>query len=531
MKNSKSNNTKLHKKKKTTTNNRIKKSKVVSLSKKRDIRKEERTTMAVIGITMFFFTLSMGGSIISLLTRDQIPTMVVELGSVDIPEIQQGIIIRSETVYRSNSSGEVNFEVEQHQRVRKGTLIATIRNTQNILPLEEEREELSRTILGMQSQRGSISALAYEANQVNNMAQATINNNIYRLLGTDVSIMNDLYEDLSSYVLLRNEILLTENRGSLEYYVTRNMENEALIASNITNITANESGIVSYIVDGMEEVLSIENMENLTVEQTRMTVNYESIEIPKHTRNNENLFKIINSNEWFIASYVPNELVENWNQNSSVTIYIERKGEFKPMGVTVHNIRRGEEETFIILRSRSYMLEHINERGVNFKTVSSEHRGLLIAESSLATRIFIIVPKSFINISEEGVHTVVKKENENLAVVNITPRTIRSVETDENYIYILQDFNNLALGDVVLSQDGLNTEYTIHRVITDTGVFIVNNGIATFTSIDKEGMVVDNNGNIILSVERNSGRGGLNVFDRIVSDTFNYFIEEEQKVF
>lgn len=510
--------------------NSSRRSKLVSLNKRRHVKREERAMKVVLSISMLFFVFSVGGSVLKLITREQIPTIVVENGIVELSQIQSGIIIRDETIYRSTSDGEINFEVEQHQRVKKDGLVATIRNTDNLIILEEESEDLTRSILNIQDQRSNISTFAEDANNINSQVQTITNNNIHRLNGTDTTAMLNLQENVNTYVLLRNEVLMSENRGVLQPYVNSHIDNEALMSENISRIYASNSGVVSYIVDGMEDVFTPTNMENLTLEQTRMSINYDDFQIPHQTRTSENIFKIVNSNEWFIASYIPNELVQHWEQGSVVNIHIERDGIYVPMDVNVHFLRRGEDETYVILRSRSFMKEHIGQRSVNFKTVNSEHKGLYIPKDAITSRTFLLVPSSHVY-EVENTHMVIKKEDDSLTNVSILPRSIRSIETREDYVYILQDFNNLSLRDVIVRQGEENSEYEISEVVTDVGVFIVNNGIATFTSINTDGMVVGENGYVVINPNTNSGRGGLNVHDRIIADAYNYPIEEEQKIF
>ena len=517
------------------------KSNVISLDRKRYAKREERAVKAVLTISTLFFIFSLGGSIFALATREIIPTVVVESGSVYVPNVQQGIIIRSETVYSSPASGKVVFEVDAHERVRGGSLVATVRNVENIAELEEESELLARTILNLQDQRSNISAFADDAIEVNNRTQVLTNSNIHRLVGTDMSAMHDLQEGVNAYVLLRNDMLMSENRGALEPYVMRNIQNVAMISQNIANVVATGSGIVSHVIDGMEGVITPQNMEFLTPEQTRMIINGENIGRPEYTIFNESIFKIVNSNEWFIASYIENELVIDWNQGANTTIYVERGDDFVPMEATIYRLVRGEYETYVVLRARSFMIEHIDQRSINFTIVNSHHRGLKIPEDAIATRTFLVVPTSHIyrvqNSQNNQVNNmVVKVEQDEYGntihnYVRITPMTVRSRGVSGEAMYILQNFNNLSLGDMIINQSSPDQPYVLSQVVTDMGVFRVNHGIASFTSIDTEGMVVGNDGYVVICPDRNSGLGAISVHDRIISDTQNHPIEEGQKIF
>ena len=118
----------------------------------------------------------------------------------------------------------------------------------------------------------------------------------------------------------------------------------------------------------------------------------------------------------------------------------------------------------------------------------------------------------------------------NIVEVSINKKALRAEETKENYIYIMQDFNNIKRGDTIVNPENQEESYVIDEIVNAKGVFKANSGIATFTSIYTENMIDGKNGYIILSPEEKGGSVGIKAYDIIVSDAKNNYINEGDKI-
>lgn len=486
--------------------------KVVSINSRRYVKKEERTTRAVLIIIVFFVTVSGIGTIHNLITREVLPTTSVSIATINNPRLTEGIIIRNETAYYTNFSGEISFLVDDNTRVRQNALIATVSNVATIEPLLEENQQLANQILSLQNIRAPFSIHTEDVGYINNQIREITNNNLHRL-GNFVAVRS-LSEELNAHVYTRNTLLLSENIGILEPYVTQSMQNLSLISSNQREVRSNYSGIVSLTVDGLEH-LNPSNMRYLTSQ-------FSHLPLPLSHGSSGGVFKIVKSNTWYLASFIEPDKALALNQNSTITIYIEDGENFREVNATVYALENREEYVFVIFSIRDFMLDYINKRSINFKLENGEVTGFKVPYTSLVNRTFLMIPMSYIIINEDA-YLIEIIGNEGIKIP-IIPVTIRNQQTTEGYIYILQDFNNIQLGDTII-KDG--NQYSISQIITDTGVFRVNNGVATFISVDTSFMV-ETEGYIVLNRELN--RGGITMHDRIISDTQSYMVYSGQLV-
>ena len=84
--------------------------------------------------------------------------------------------------------------------------------------------------------------------------------------------------------------------------------------------------------------------------------------------------------------------------------------------------------------------------------------------------------------------------------------------SDENFVYVRQDFDQLKLGDVILKGTGETaTEYTISEVSTKTGVLTANGAFAQFASIS----VLGKNGEYTIA---DANKSGLKAYDKIITN-------------
>ena len=475
-------------------------------------RKEELTTRIVISIISLMVIVLAIGTMYSRFTREIPPSMHVELMTVVGSDFSHGIIIREEQAYAS-LSGDVNFSVSNNARVRQDDIIATV-SSSSVAPLIEENEQLATQILSLQSLRTPISMHTHYIDTINGQIREVTNNNLHRI--GDLAFARHFADQINTHVDTRNNLLLSENIGSLEQYVNQSVQNINIISDRQSQVRASQGGIVSFSVDGFEH-LAPDNMLHLTPQFFYLS------------GTGAGDFKIVTSNTWYIAAFLDNVRAAHLTHNMHTTIFAEDGEGFRELSATVNTLENRGEYTLVIFSIRDFMLDYIEQRTVKFKLDNAMTTGLRVRESAVAIRTLLPIPMEYVHKDEDNYYITIVSEGANtFNTVRIRPITIRGHQTTDGYVYVLQDFGNIQLGTTI----ALNgQEYTISGVVSDTGVFRVNNGVATFTSVDTYGMIEYESENyryFILNTELN--RGGIMVHDRIISDTQNYLVYEGQIV-
>lgn len=487
-------------------------------------RRADRTDMIVVTISLVLFTLAIGGSLVRYMTRAQPEIAVVGYGSVNITRITNGIIVRDERLYTAPLPGEVVFHVADGERVRRGTEVSSIENSAGIIPLAARSDELSRRIIDMQGLREDISAVSNEVAAINENIRMDLDSRLISLSYGNREVLYNFRDSLEQNITLRNDRLLNENTGAVRMLADEHRQYASRIEENRAFIVATGGGIVSHTVDGFENVLNPRNLNDITREQTRMYVGRDSFVQNRAVDTGDAVFKIIESNIWYIVAYIENDLTEGWINGSAVRLYIEKRGGFVGHPFWVADIRAGENESFVVLRTDRQIQDFLGMRTVSFKTYDSIYSGLKIPETAIVERMFLKIPQAYVDVVRHNITVVTRRAGSTTEQVSINTKVLRGIYREEGYVYIMQDFDNIRRGDVILLGPEDETGYMIDELVSARGVFRTNTGVATFVSINTEGMIRGDQGYVILNPDYN--RGGIIQQDRIIRDAVSEFIRE-----
>jgi len=478
----------------------------------------------VLTISLILFTLAVGGSLFRYFSRGQQDIAVVGYGSVNLPRVLSGIIVRDETVYTAPVPGELVFAVANGERVSGGTVVSNVESSGNIAPLVAQSDDIAGRIIDLQNMREEISVVSDSVAFINENIRSDLDNRLLTLSTSNRDSFYSLRDSLEQNLTQRNDMLLSENTGALRNLVDEHRQFTQRIAEGRTPIVATGGGIVSHSVDGFEDVLRPGSLADISREQTRMQVSLEPFIPGRAVAAGDNVFKIINSNIWYVAAYIDNDLILDWRSGSAVRLYIEKNGEFVGHPFWVDSVRSGENESFVALRTDRQLQDFLNMRTISFKTYDSIYTGLKIPESSITERSFLKIPESYVEIVRHNVSVVNRQAGSGIEQVTINAKVLRGLHREDGYVYILQDFDNIRRGDTILLDADDEVGYVIDELATAQGVFRTNTGIATFVSINTEGMIRGVEDYVILDPESN--RGGIRQHDRIIRDAVTRFIRE-----
>ena len=494
--------------------------KITDIQSKRYIKKEERTTRIVFSIIIFSFIVLTGGTIYNIITNTNVPTTSVPIQTVFNPNLHTGVIVREEQTYSLSFPGSVRFVVNEHNRVRSGELVAVVENIRVTADIQEENRLLQAQILDIQEFRGPVSIHTDDAQMLNENIRETAFDNMH-LLGYESNFNAYFFDIIYQQINYRNSLLLSESIGSISNYVEMLNQNSHFIASNQREIRATNGGIVTYFVDG-HEYLTIENINNLS------SGFLDIFEGQNHQ--NSGVFRVVTSNVWHIAAFFePVEVAHltiGQNTNIFLSSYDDYTGyNFRNVPVTISSREQHGGQVFVVFSMRDFMIDFIDQRIATFKLYDGNVTGLVVPNYAIAHRTLIMIPKKYVStdVDYNNFVTMLNFSYTNFtenSIITVNPVTVRN-NFHEDYIFVIQDFNGVSLGTVLVDSSG--SQYVISRVITDTGVFRINNGVATFVSIDTTDQLVLEE-YTILSVSYNQDRGGLIVHDRIVSNTRDYLV-------
>lgn len=459
------------------------------------------------------------GSSVNFLTKKIVSYDVLSYGTIDTPKSANAVIIRSEKLYNTDKAGVISYDVADNEKIKKGTVVCSIKDEAVVEQMQATLDDINEQIMKIQSERKDISVYSEDIKKYNFQMQNIIDSNAldyaYMKLGNIYELENTIQKELDT----RNQYLLTENSEALSSLVSQKKEQESKLNENISNIIADESGIVSYYIDGLEEELTPDNMANITKSTITDNVKAES-SFKSSVKANSPAFKLVTSNTWYIVSYIDNDYIEGWEKDTTRSIYIkDSDGKEHKLDAYIQELvdNGNSNEKFVIFKLTRDITDFINVRNITIETESSE-RGYKIPNDAIIEETLMKIPASYVD--SDGNVAKVENDSTKKVAVNVSGKD----PDDSNYCYTPVQFGVLNVGDTIKALEGDDT-FVIADVLNTKGIYIVNTGIAEFKTINLTNSVA-NSTHTILDPSYNTN---IYVYDRIMTDPRN--VEKQEMVY
>jgi hypothetical protein len=412
-----------------------------------------------------------------ILTKPAITTEVIRTGSVESPRTVTGVIIRDEFVYFAEREGQLAFNVNDYERVKSGTTVVNIQNVDAVRDINRNMATIEEQIMELQALRQNTSSIDPNIQRVNGQIKNIIDSRLHHFTAFTVPEVYTLKDSLNQIITTRNRMVLDYNQHVREDLDLQQQQLLNQLGMHTTPVRAEQGGIMSPVIDGLEEVLTLQNMRDLNREETFFNPDYDKIIPAREVSPGDPVFKIIASNIWYIAAYFPNNTVEGFEENQVRTFYIEKNGEFLPVSMRIDRLDRDFNNSFLLLRCTKNMIDFLNTRSVSLRTSDNVRTGLKISNTAIVTRDFFAIPHEYIFESDRGRYVMVYLGE---TQVNVP---VSVVESDERFSYVPLETDNLRLGDEVLNARHNNDKIELTEIVTLQGVYRVNNGFADFIKI------------------------------------------------
>lgn len=473
--------------------------------------------MLIVVVVFFLLILVyLGGYALNMVGSDEVTYETVQIGSVDSAKSADGIIVRAEKVFTSPAAGAVEYAVAEDEKIKSGTVVCSISDEQTVAQLQQELDRINENILKMQENREDLSEHTEEVAKINTQIQNLTDENTFDFVKGDISGLYTLKQNVEKQIDTRNQLLLTENSGALSDLVGQRTTELNQINDNITSIASDVGGIVSYDVDGLESTFTPEALATLTKEQVEQSST--AVSGTKTTvAAGEPVFKVITSNNWYIASYMPDTYTDGWEVGARMNIYVQNGGTSQTIPVTVNTLNHGDSEAYVVFETNEYMSDYMSVRNITFE-VDRPKEGYKIPNTAISQQTLLKVPMEYVD-ADNG--TLFKVTDSGLKETEVT---ISGYDETGKFALIPIQMGLISVGDTIGLKDS-DTTYVISDVVTEDGVFIVNSGVTAFTKIDLTGSVT--NGNYTVLDE--TANPNISIYDRIVQNVAN--VQENQNIY
>lgn len=425
--------------------------------------------------------------VVMYLSKSKVQTYEVEAGSLTTNSSYTGIAVRSEVIYHSQYSGNINYYQRENTRIKSSDTIYTVDETGRVSDILSQYNSSEENSLSKESLSNIKSTLNYFKTNYD---------------GSNFSDLYDLKTDINYMVLeAMNQSVMENLESIIESTGSQNL---------FRTIQSDTGGVIVYSVDGYEGI-------------TADTVTSADFDKSKYTKNNlksEDLvvagnpaYKLINSEAWYILIPLSQNDVEKFDLSSktSMTIKIKKDNITTTAGFELIN-RDGS--YYGKLSLDKYMIRYASERFLDIELVTASKAGLKVPVSAVTESEFYTIPKDYLttggNSSNSGFICEKYDAQGQLATSFVEADIYRS--TDTNYYVSCKDFEK---GTIVVKPDS-SERYVIGAVEKLKGVYCVNTGYTAFEQIE----ILDANNEYY--IVKKGVAHGIAVYDHIVLDAEKY---------
>jgi len=404
-----------------------------------------------IGVVIFVFILIyIGISLYFYLTKSHLSIYEVQEAALAQDNITTGVIVRDETIIRTDTAGYVNYFYSDGARVSKDTYLYTIDETKSYYDALSNADISERIDSdGAESIRNAITSFR-----------------------NDFSMNN--YSAVSDFQTNLLDTIQNLNQGGMTLQVD-SLLNTADLPSSFHVTTSPQTGIISYHVDSLCG-LTVDEVNEDTFTDTYETGDVRAYDV---IEKDGAVCSIIDDGTWYIVCQLDQTQYDAVKDLSTISIVIQKDG----FDLTVPvEVIKNDSTYYAKLTLTKYMIRYYDERFLSLELNWQVSNGYKIPTSSITSKEFFLVPNEFFMYGGDSGNIGLTIENTDNKTNEVTYDFTECTIYYDDGVYSYIDTEHFSLGDVLFSVDG--EYYTLDIKESLEGVYNVNKGYAVFRRIE-----------------------------------------------
>nr|WP_300090509.1 HlyD family efflux transporter periplasmic adaptor subunit [Sedimentibacter sp.] len=337
------------------------------------------------GLKNFFFSFATVCLVIYIFKNinGSVDIMVAENDKLEDVIEASGIVVKDEEVYAASLDGSVTYYYDDGTKVKEGLLVADLNTDTNSAQINKQIEEVQTAIDLKKSKDNSAASEQALSDETLSSYETELQASI---LSSDLDAMYNIVGQVN------NKSIETYSGGEYEQYDIEQLETmkKSLIGSSSTNKVpyySGMAGIITYKIDGLEDVYKFEDVMNLTPSSTKeqdyaLSDKSQSDKVAK----DEGIYKIIRNFEYYIAATVDNEKAKLFEENKYVKVRVLSDGSEHEVWGYIEKINYGSESSVLILYFDDFFYKIYDKRYVNLQIITDIHEGLKISPAALTKK-------------------------------------------------------------------------------------------------------------------------------------------------
>ena len=371
-------------------------------------------SVLLLTIFLIYFALNFG-TLLKLPSR----TFIVKNGTLSFEETSIGYIIRDEVILKGEDykNGMVQIKSEG-EKVAKG---------ETVFRYYSNGEE----------------KVIKQINELDKQINEALSKSENKLKSSDINNIDKQIEKTLKLIYNENEIeKIDEYNKQIEYYMTKKSQiagelsisgsylknlieqRNALkekVVSDANNVISTTSGIVSYRVDGLENILIRDDFSYLNSE----LLNSYEINVGAIIPQSEEEGKVVNNFSCYIACVINTDNAMEARKGDSVTLRLSNTEE---VSAKIEEIIEEEKNRVIVFKITEQVENLIEYRKISFDIIWWQYKGLKISNNAIIEKNDLTyVQRKRMNYTEEILVKVLRQNDTFSIVTNYTSEELESL--------------------------------------------------------------------------------------------------------
>ena len=366
-------------------------------------KKAKKIGMIIISVLIFMYSIIMTIKLI----KNPSETFFVENGRLSYEENTSGYIIRDETIVEGNNykNGLVPIKSEG-EKVSKGESIFRYysNNEEN---LNEKIRELDQKIQEALSKENNI--FSTDIKLLENQIEERLDN-IYEQ--NDIQKVKEYKKDITSYITKKAKISgdLSPSGSYIKNLINERSTYENELNGSAEYIETPKSGVLSYRIDGLENVLTIDDFSKIN-KKFLMDLNVKTGQI---IGTSDEKGKIIDNFKCYLACTLNSEIAKDAKIGQQVKIRLPNNRE---VNAKIEYLNLEDDDVTIVFKIENYVEELVSYRKIAFDIIWWSDNGLKVPNAALTEENNIsFVIRNRVGYLEK-IYVKVLRTNENFSVV------------------------------------------------------------------------------------------------------------------
>ena len=311
---------------------------------------------------------------IYLLLRSPNETVLVDDGSLTLEESATGYIIREETVLTGNNykNGLTAILTEGERAAKNQTIFRY--SSSNEEEIKSKIEEINLKIQEALSKEGTI-----PSTDIRNL-EKQIDEKLQNLNEiTDTQTIEEYKKEIEEIISKKARIAgsLSQRGSYIQDLSKQKEEYEQKLTEGSEYINAPEAGVVSYRVDGLEDILTPDDFSNLTEESLENL----GLTTGKIISTSTESGKIINNFNCYLATILSSESAKQAELDEKVTLTLSSGNE---ISANIKYIAEQDNDKVLIVFELNTLTEElIQYRKISFNITWWSYSGLKVPNTSI----------------------------------------------------------------------------------------------------------------------------------------------------